>query len=377
MYSKKLMLLFLVIILSLSLAKEVEAQGGSSRIKLAINDSVSSIEAVFVKNTYYVPLRDLAKELNWLLVGLSGEIAIKGQNGTLKLSITEANSITPNGMKIAIFTFIEKGKMMVPVKVASYLGYKISYKPEQYLLRVKDASSKLGDADFAKRYKSDLKPEVVLESPSLTAEKQQGDIVYLTFDDGPSATTSQLLDMLSEYDAKATFFMLGPYMSTYPEQVKRIAKGNHGLGLHGITHRKEKFYASPAVALAEMNEDNRILKKISGMSTTLIRTPYGSKPYFTDSFRNKILSKGYHLWDWNVDSEDWKYKEDSEEIYNSVMDQLHKLKKYKINPVILMHDQKATLKVLPSILESLIEEGYQFEIITGDTVPLNFWKDLR
>lgn len=201
--------------------------------------------------------------------------------------------------------------------------------------------------------------------------------MYLTFDDGPSATTSQLLDILSKYEVQATFFMLGNNMSKYPNQVKRIVKEDYGLGLHGMTHRKEKFYASPAAALAEMSGDNAVLKKLTGATTSLIRPPYGSKPYFTKSFRDKVLGQGYHLWDWNVDSNDWRYKEDSDKIYNTVMGQVRTLKKSKTNPVILMHDQKATLKVLPRLLEALKKEGYTFQVITKDMEPVNFWKDKR
>lgn len=166
-------------------------------------------------------------------------------------------------------------------------------------------------------------------------------------------------------------------MNEHPAQVKRIAKEGYGLALHGVTHRKEKFYASPAAALAEMSGANATLKKLTGVSTPLIRTPYGSKPYFTKSFRDKVLTQGYHLWDWNVDSYDWKYKQNSDRIYNTVMDQVNKLKASKTNPVILMHDQKATLKVLPRILEKLKKEGYTFKLITKDMEPLNFWKDKR
>ncbi|MNG12850.1 hypothetical protein D3C84_964870 [compost metagenome] len=59
------------------------------------------------------------------------------------------------------------------------------------------------------------------------------------------------------------------------------------------------------------------------------------------------------------------------------MGQVHKLQKSKTSPVILMHDQKATLKVLPRLLESLKKEGYTFGIITKDMEPVNFWKDKR
>jgi peptidoglycan/xylan/chitin deacetylase (PgdA/CDA1 family) len=257
--------------------------------------------------------------------------------------------------------------------------------PDQYLLRVKAGTAKLDDASFVGKYKKELQPKTGSSTPpadpgTSVPDKgtgKPGTTVYMTFDDGPSATSTQLLDILAKYDVKATFFMLGPKMNTYPSQVKRIEKEGHGLGLHGMTHRQEKFYASPAAALGEMNNDNAILKKITGAGTTLIRPPYGSKPYFTNAFRDKVLSQGYHLWDWNVDSEDWKYKENSAKIYNSVMNQVHKQKKTDSNPIILMHDQKATLKVLPQILESLKKEGYHFEIITKDMKPHNFWKDYR
>ncbi|MNI99413.1 hypothetical protein D3C73_1584920 [compost metagenome] len=59
------------------------------------------------------------------------------------------------------------------------------------------------------------------------------------------------------------------------------------------------------------------------------------------------------------------------------MTQVHKLQKSQTNPVILMHDQKATLKVLPRLLETFKKEGYSFAIITKDIKPLNFWKDER
>lgn len=266
---------------------------------------------------------------------------------------------------------------MVPLRISTYLGYMITFEPDKYLLRVRDTSAALDDAAFVSQFKSELKPIVSAKPATETTPGKQGRIVYLTFDDGPSATTSQLLDILGKNEVKATFFMLGPNMNRYPSAVKRIEEESHGLALHGMTHRKEKFYASPGAALAEMSADNAVLKKITGSSTTLIRPPYGSKPYFTKSFRDRVLSQGFHLWDWNVDSNDWKYKENSARIYNTVMEQVHKLQKSNSNPVILMHDQKATLKVLPDVLKTLKKEGYTFEIITKDMEPLNFWKDKR
>ncbi|MCL6601731.1 MAG: polysaccharide deacetylase family protein [Paenibacillus sp.] len=373
---KKVLLLFVSILISLSFIREAEAVGGQS-LRLGVNDKLTEIKAVSVRGTYYVPLRDLAKELQWTLTGQLKGIDIKGHGGTVRLAIKGGSSIAPNGREVSLPIFYQNGKLMVPLKVSAYLGYIISYKPEQYLLRVTDSSAQMEDDAFIKQYQKDLEPVIEPVKTPVKPIGKPGSIVYLTFDDGPSATTSQLLDILEKHEVSATFFMIGPHINQYPEQVKRIAKLEQGLGLHGITHRREKFYASPAAALAEMKGDQAILKKVTGVSSTLIRTPYGSKPYFTKSFRDKMLSEDFNLWDWNVDSEDWKYKEDSGKIYNSVMYQVHKLKNTKVNPVILMHDQKATLKVLPRILDSLKKEGYQFEIITRDLKPLNFWKDVR
>ncbi|OME49315.1 hypothetical protein BSK59_24810 [Paenibacillus odorifer] len=375
---KKVWLLLIVLFIGSGSIRAIDSvnAAGAGSLRLGVNDKLTTIEAVSVKDTYYVPLRDLSQELKLTLTGVSDGIKVTGQNRSIKLLNDHATATLGDGKTISMSTFLKNGKTMVPLKLTSYLGFGISFKADQYLLRVKDGSATLDDATFVSKFKKELKPTSTPGTSTPTVGKQ-GKTVYLTFDDGPTATTSTLLDILAKYDAKATFFMIGPNMNQHTAQVKRIANEGHGLALHGMTHRKEKFYASPAAALGEMDNDNAILKKITGQSTTLIRPPYGSKPYFTKTFRDKVLAQGYHLWDWNVDSEDWKYKDASTTIYNSVMNQVHKLQKSQTNPVILMHDQKATLKVLPRILESLKKEGYTFHVISSDLKPLNFWKDTR
>lgn len=349
----------------------------SDSLKLGINDTLSGIKAVSHEDIYYVPLRALAQELHWTVTGQKEGIQVKADQKSLLLLKDNGGAALPDGTVVSMPTYLEKGSLMVPLRISVYLGYRISFEPDKYLLRVWGALAELDDVTFLNQYRSELTPPVVPKVPVERPTVKPGKILYLTFDDGPTATTPQLLDILDKYEVKATFFMLGPNMSRYPSQVKRIAEDGGGLGLHGMTHRKEEFYASPSASLAEMDGDNAILRKIIGSGTTLIRPPYGSKPYFTRTYRDKVLSQGYHLWDWNVDSNDWKYKEDSDRIYNTVMDQVHKLQKTKTNPVILMHDQKATLEVLPRLLESLKDEGYTFEIITKDMEPVNFWKDTR
>ncbi|MBB6024528.1 peptidoglycan/xylan/chitin deacetylase (PgdA/CDA1 family) [Paenibacillus sp. JGP012] len=215
-------------------------------------------------------------------------------------------------------------------------------------------------------------------SADKAASKANAKIIYLTFDDGPTAHTGKLLDILDQYKVKATFFMLGPHMEQYQQATKRIVKEGHGLGLHGVTHVPGKFYKSAYSGLKEMQQANESLNKVAGVKTSLIRTPYGSKPYLKPAYRNVLLGQGgFHLWDWNVDSLDWKYKKDHQKVYNNVMQQVHNVKKQGTTPVVLMHDQEATLKVLPQVLKALKAEGYQFEILTKNVQPVNFWNDKR
>jgi peptidoglycan/xylan/chitin deacetylase (PgdA/CDA1 family) len=215
-------------------------------------------------------------------------------------------------------------------------------------------------------------------SKEKASSKASTKIVYLTFDDGPTAHTGQLLDILDQYQVKATFFMLGPHMEQYQKATQRIVKEGHGLGLHGVTHVPSKFYKSAYSGLNEMQQANESLNKVAGVKTSLVRTPYGSKPYMKPAFRNVLLGQGgFHLWDWNVDSLDWKYKKDHQKVYNNIMSQVHNVKKNGTTPIVLMHDQEATLKVLPQVLKTLKAEGYQFEILTKNVQPVNFWNDKR
>ncbi|MBJ6360103.1 polysaccharide deacetylase family protein [Paenibacillus sp. GCM10012307] len=115
-----------------------------------------------------------------------------------------------------------------------------------------------------------------------------GKWIYLTFDDGPSSVSDKILDILDQYKVKATFFMLEPHMRTYPEILKRMVKEGHGVGIHGVTHDKHKFYHSEQTAFDEMIKGQATLESITGIKTELIRSPYGSIPYLLDSYRQVL-----------------------------------------------------------------------------------------
>ncbi|QED48214.1 polysaccharide deacetylase family protein [Cytobacillus dafuensis] len=202
--------------------------------------------------------------------------------------------------------------------------------------------------------------------------KQQNELkkVYLTFDDGPSAYTNDILETLSSYGMKATFFMLEPNMRTYPEEVKSIINNGHIPALHGVTHNTSKIYSSEKTVVDEMTKAQATLKNLTGEVTHLIRTPYGSAPYMKPSYKQAVETAGFQLWDWTVDSEDWKYK--NGEYVSHVIYQIENYP-YRDKPIIiLLHDRKTTAEHLPALLEYLKSKGYEAEILNEQMTAINF-----
>lgn len=192
---------------------------------------------------------------------------------------------------------------------------------------------------------------IIQKEKELIQQEENQKIVYLTFDDGPSSDANQLLDVLDHYRAKATFFMLAPQIKAHPEVVKRMVKTGYAVGLHGVTHDAHQFYHSKKSPLHEMQEDQKVLKKIIGVKSTLIRTPYGSVPYMLDSYRKEIESFGFQLWDWDIDSDDWK--SNSKAFVYRVINEIKLMESVGKHPVILMHDRGPTIKYLPILLNWL------------------------
>jgi peptidoglycan-N-acetylglucosamine deacetylase len=194
--------------------------------------------------------------------------------------------------------------------------------------------------------------------------------VYLTFDDGPQAFSGEILSLLEQFHAKATFFMLDGNIKKYPDAVRLMISSGQSVGLHGVTHNAKQFYESSASVLSEMNQDRETLQSITGADSNLIRTPYGSKPGMTPEYRKAVLDNGYQMWDWNIDSKDWFYKD--ERYVHSVIEQLEKKKDGTEPLVILLHERSETLAQLPKLLEYLIAQKYDCQPLNNTMQPLAF-----
>lgn len=201
---------------------------------------------------------------------------------------------------------------------------------------------------------SNLSPEASGLPPSI----QVTATIYLTFDDGPNQETKKILDLLDQYEQKATFFVLKGGMDKYPELILRMVKSGHRVGLHGISHSKEIFYATPDSALWEIDTSNAAFEAITGQRTTLVRTPFGSYPQLTRAHYERLTSAGYSIWDWNVDTRDSiAGMEDATAVFDRAVSGIEKLKNRRA--IVLMHDKPHTVQALESLLPYMKRRGIQ------------------
>lgn len=205
--------------------------------------------------------------------------------------------------------------------------------------------------------------------------KPVGKVVYLTFDDGPSELTGKFLDVLKEQNVASTFFMQGSNLQNtgFQENVKRAVKEGHYIGAHSMTHNSDKLYKKGQF-VTEMKETLALIHNITGTTPKLVRPPYGSAPGLKgQDIRNKIVEAGIKVWDWTIDSNDWKLKGNPQQIIENV-----KRTTTEDVEVVLMHEKLQTLQALPEIIKFYKEKGYEFGVYNeADHFQLNFQKDQR
>lgn len=199
--------------------------------------------------------------------------------------------------------------------------------------------------------------------------------VYLTFDDGPSANTPKILDILDEYGVKATFFTICNTTPRDIESLKRIVESGNTLAIHSVSHEYSKVYAS----LDSFKEDvlgmQEYLQEQTGYTTWLYRFPGGSSNKVArcsiEECKEFLAEQGFVYFDWNVSSGDASAVcVDKDVIVDNVLSEIGSKEEY----VVLMHDAAAkttTVEALPEIIESLQARGYLILPITENTKPIH------
>lgn len=222
-------------------------------------------------------------------------------------------------------------------------------------------TSSMSYTPYIKLNKSDLK-NILKESVDVDKTYKIDSIkknknIVLTFDDGPGNDTEKILDVLKEYDAKATFFVLGNRIKTYSSVILRELNEGHEIGSHTYSH-KDLVTLSDSGVLNQINSTNTAFNSLTGKHIKLVRPPYGS-------FNDKVSSLvNYPLILWNVDSKDWEYR-DATKTANWI------LKKASDGAIVLMHDiHKFNVETLKQILPELEARGYNF-ITVSDLASKN------
>lgn len=179
--------------------------------------------------------------------------------------------------------------------------------------------------------------------------------------------TQTLLDILAAHNVKATFFMTGGWVESYPDDVKAIAAAGHDLGNHSENH-KQMSQLTAAQCREEIQKVHDKVKALTGTDMTLFRPPYGD---YNNQLVEVANGMGYHVIQWNVDSLDWK-DYGADDIVSRVLDS----KDLTAGSIILMHNgAKYTKDALDRVITGLQEKGFELVPISQLIYTDNYTTD--
>lgn len=200
-------------------------------------------------------------------------------------------------------------------------------------------------------------------------------VICLTFDDGPSSVTPEVLDVLKENNIKATFFILD-YSEQSKSMIQRIIDEGHTLAIHGMSHDYSKIYASAEATLENFTSLQKKIKKDFNYDVKYVRFPGGASNTISRNYCEgvmteavkKVQEESLEYYDWNVDVDDAGSARTPSEIYNNFVDGILP----GVENIVLMHDGEGhmpTAKALQEIINYAKENGYVFTAISENTTP--------
>ena len=239
---------------------------------------------------------------------------------------------------------------------------------EQYTVSDDSTKTRIDD-DSMQDENSVVEQEIKDES----AEKK----VYLTFDDGPSVYTDEILDILKRYGVKATFFVCGTGDSdeNLRHVYKRIVDEGHSIGMHSYSHVYSTVYGDLDLFQYDLDKIRNLIYNETGVAPKLYRFPGGSGNTIAslpmDRYISVLYSQGMEYYDWNVYGGDSSGNALSpSRIAGNTLDGVDR----RDTAVILLHDtgsRRNTVLALPAIIEGLQGRGLTLCPIDDETPPLH------
>ena len=216
------------------------------------------------------------------------------------------------------------------------------------------------------------------------SEKPYIKIAYITFDDGPSTLTENLLQVLKKNNVPATFFVIGSEDSDFISYYRNIANEGHVFGNHSFHHDYSNLYASQEKFWKDFELQNDFLSQFTGTPTKLFRFPGGSNnpqplyhgggPELLSQLKAGLEDEGYIYHDWNVFPDD-VYQSDDIKSSTELFDKMRTQISYRKNVTILLHDHSenaTTPAALQQIIDLLKEQGYCILPLSENSIPIHF-----
>lgn len=216
----------------------------------------------------------------------------------------------------------------------------------------------------------------MLAIPAFAREEPEKTVCF-TFDDGPSAVTEEILEILEKENVPATFFVIGPGGEQTDERLCAIIDAGQEIGLHSWNHDYGKIYASADAYFEDLETEREWIESVTGSAPTAVRLPGGSTNIYADRevlslIKEELEKSGYVRYDWNADGKDSVTRGiTAYEIEQNVLS----CAEGKNTVVVLLHDssvRKTTPKALSLLIEDFREKGYRFCRLSELSEPVCF-----
>lgn len=328
--------------------------------------SISSSQEINLLKKQIDDLRNNLTEMTNERISFQSEItALTSENETLRTDYEKLNADTQE-YQTTVTSLQSQIEQLTKDK--SDLSAEIA-EISKDLETVRDTNKSLNERN------AELSRQIASQKQSSSSSESKK-VAYLTFDDGVSKYTNEILDILARYNVKATFFP--NWKGNSDEKYKRIYDEGHAIGNHTYSHEYADVYTSRDGFISEVTRLNEKIRQATGYTPVIFRFPGGSNNTVHRNYNKDIMQQaisvlsdlGMQYYDWNVNSGDADSSKGAskETILSNVL-----ARTTMDRAVILMHDTNTkgtTVAALPEIIEGLISKGYSFGTLLDPDAPV-------